>query len=315
MKLKLAQLFTKDERMSYVGGSEIAILFGYGNKTVYQLWEEKTGRKAPADLSNNKKVQMGKLSEDFIAGLYQYHNPDKKLRVTQKDYKHPKYPFCCGHIDRLITKSDTILECKNTGEFNSFKWENNQLPQEHILQANYNMGLTKKNETIVVGLIGGWNYQEREVIYDEDLFNEQVQKVKEFWWHVENDVAPAKTADDFKTSVTNGKIIELYNDGTLDTLSKINTFDTLVAYYMQLTGEETSIKNEKKEKANMLKELILDNDGIATESYIVTYPSSETKKFDEKTFAIEHKKLYEKYLRTTISRKINVKKNKKFETA
>lgn len=315
MKLRLAQDFKPDERQNYIGGSEIAILFGYGAKTIYQLWEEKTGRKQPEDLSNNPKVQAGKLAEDFIASLFEFHNPDKKLRISQRDYKHPQYPFCCAHIDRLVACDDTIIECKNTGEYCRSKWEDNQLPEEHILQVNYQMGLSHRNNAIVVGWLGGWDYQERPVAFSNTLFDEQIERVKKFWWHVDNDVPPEKVWQDCQYTRSNGNIIELYENGTDERRALINDFNDAVAYYLELSAEETSAKKCKTDKAGWFKNLILENDGIATEKYVVTYISSVSDRFDTKKFAEEHEKLYKKYLSSVVSRKINVKKNPKYEVA
>lgn len=311
MKLKQAQDFTNEERRHYIGGSEIAILMGYTNyKTVYELWQEKTGRKI--SVVNSKKAEMGKLIEDFIAGLYE-HSQNSKVMVNKKTYRHPKYPFCACHIDRLIVGTDMILECKNTTSLTSKDWKDGKIPEAYIAQVNWQLGLTARSKAIISVLIDGWDDRYEPVLFDEKLFEYQLKLAIEFWHYVETDTEPPKVARDYANDKDNGNYIELIEQGDEESLEALLDFNTAVEFYLQLTSDESLIKKQKKELADTLKEIVKENKGVISEQYIVSYPQKISEKFDEKLFAEKHPKLYKKFLAPNATRTMSVNKNADYQ--
>ena len=54
-------------RQKHIGGSDVSVIMGYNEyKNLVTLWEEKTGRREQEDLSDNKAIQRGKLSENLL---------------------------------------------------------------------------------------------------------------------------------------------------------------------------------------------------------------------------------------------------------
>ena len=109
-------MFTQEERMSYIGGSDIAAVMGQSRwSTPYRLWAEKTG-KIKTDLSTNESVEMGTRLEGFVADLFS-EKTGKQVRKAPKTYIHPDYPFLVAHVDRLVTGTDELLECKTCSAY------------------------------------------------------------------------------------------------------------------------------------------------------------------------------------------------------
>ncbi|MGN1152884.1 MAG: lambda-exonuclease family protein, partial [Candidatus Gastranaerophilaceae bacterium] len=105
-------MFTVEERRNYIGGSDIAAVMGMSRwKTQLQLWLEKTGEVEPVDLSQVEAVQLGSELEEFVAQKFAKET-GKQVRKQSKMYVHKDYPYMVAHIDRLITGTDEILECK-----------------------------------------------------------------------------------------------------------------------------------------------------------------------------------------------------------
>ena len=110
-------MFTQKERMQYIGGSDIAAIMGQSRwKTPYRLWAEKTGKIEMPDLSNVESVEMGTRLEQFVADLFS-EKTGKTVRKAPKSYSHPDYPYLVAHVDRLITGTDELLECKTCSAY------------------------------------------------------------------------------------------------------------------------------------------------------------------------------------------------------
>ena len=86
--------FTQEERMMYIGGSDIAAIMGQSRwKTPYRLWAEKTGKIEVPDLSTNESVEMGTRLEQFVADLFsektgKAHGIDRKQRKENQAKRH-----------------------------------------------------------------------------------------------------------------------------------------------------------------------------------------------------------------------------------
>ena len=133
--------FTQEERMQYIGGSDIAAVLSQSRwKTPYRLWTEKTGKIIVPDLSNVEAVEMGNRLEQFVADIFS-DKTGKQVRRAPKMYRHPEYPFLVANIDRLIVGGDELLECKTCSAYKLEEWEN-KIPREYVLQVIWYLGIT-----------------------------------------------------------------------------------------------------------------------------------------------------------------------------
>ena len=109
-------------RYNGLGGSDVGTILGVNKyKTVHELWEEKTLRKAPP--KQNHKMHFGHVLEDPIAKEFA-RVMGVKIRISNKQYKSEMEPWLLGNVDRLITlqdKSKAVLECKNSADHTAFK--------------------------------------------------------------------------------------------------------------------------------------------------------------------------------------------------
>lgn len=91
-----------------IGGSEIASVMGISPyKTPLQLFLEKTGAVAPADLSKNPHVRRGIKYEDHIADIVLRHFGARGMPLCGI---HEEYPFIRVSFDLLT--SDGVFEIK-----------------------------------------------------------------------------------------------------------------------------------------------------------------------------------------------------------
>lgn len=298
--------FTAEERRKYIGGSDISAVMGMNRwKTPLQLWLEKTGSTEPADLSKVEAVQLGTELEEFVAQKFA-RETGKQVRVQSKMYIHPKYEYMVAHVDRLITSSDELLECKTCSFFKKDEWENDGIPQEYVLQVMWYMGITGRKKAWIAVLIGGQSFKYKEVEFDQELFDVMVERAKNFWDCVQNNIPPEITLNDGET------LREMFPKHSSDIVEDLEA-DNEIAYYQELKNTISEQQNELKLLDAKIKNRIQGNLGISTPKYIATWKEQESSKIDTKKLAEDG--LLDKYSTKYTYRVLRIKKNPETQVA
>lgn len=298
--------FTAEERRKYIGGSDISAVMGMNRwKTPLQLWLEKTGSAEPADLSKVEAVQLGTELEEFVAQKFA-RETGKQVRVQSKMYIHPKYEYMVAHVDRLITGSDELLECKTCSFFKKDEWENNGIPQEYVLQVMWYMGITGRKKAWIAVLIGGQSFKYKEVEFDQELFDIMVERAKNFWDCVQNNIPPEITLNDGET------LREMFPKHSNDIVEDLEANDE-IAYYQELKNTISEQQNELKLLDAKIKNRIQGNLGISTSKYIATWKEQESSKIDTKKLAEDG--LLDKYSTKYTYRVLRIRKNPETQVA
>ena len=294
--------FTQEERMKYIGGSDIAAIMGQSRwKTPYRLWAEKTGKIEMPDLSTNSAVEMGTRLEQFVADLFA-EKTGKQVRKQSKMYQYKEYPFMVAHVDRLITGSDELLECKTCSAYKLEEWEN-KIPKEYVLQVIWYLGITGRKRGWIACLIGGQKFDYKVIEFDEELFNLMVEKAVKFWQMVEKQVPPLILPEDNET------LGEVYSDYSEDMIISQELNDR-IAYLQEIKMHRDEINKEIKEIETELKATIADKQGLLTEKYKVTWKAQTNNKIDTDRIREELPEIAEKYSQSKTYRVLRVLNNK-----
>lgn len=295
-------MFTAKERRQYIGGSDIAAIMGQSRwKTAYRLWAEKTGKIEVPDLSNNPAVEMGTRLEQFVAELFA-EKTGKQVRRQSKMYQHSQYPYLVAHVDRLITGTDELLECKTCSAYKLEEWEN-KIPKEYVLQVIWYLGITGRKKGWIACLIGGQKFDYKCIEFDEELFNLMVEKAVKFWDMVQTQTPPVILPED-------GEVLgEVFSEHTEDMIEN-NDINERVAYVKELEMHVDEMKKEIEEIKTELKATIKDKMGIVTDTYKVTWKGATRTLFDKETFQKEHEDLYNQYLLKSSYRTLRITKIK-----
>lgn len=309
-----------ENRNQYIGGSEIAKIMGLSRwGTPLQVWAIKTGKIQAPDLSDVEAVKMGNRLEQFVADLFT-EETGKAVRRAPKAYQHSKYPYMVAHIDRIVTGTDELLECKTASTFKKEEWEGDEIPQEYILQVMWYLGITGRKIGHIAVLIGGQQFKTKQIEFDAELFDAMVEAAKDFWEnHVMTDTPPKVSANDDETlsemfSSDSDFIIELY---PIDEKSEAATidFENKVALIKELEAQKSDIDKEIKQHKNDLKMVIGDNLGIKTPKYVVTNKTVNRSDIDSTRLREERPDIADLYTRNTSYKRLNISKNKESEIA
>ena len=306
-------------RNKFIGGSDIAKIMGLSRwGTPLKIWAEKTGRLPAPDLSDVEAVELGQDLEEFVAKKFT-QKTGKIVRRSPKYYQHPEHPYMVAHVDRLVTGTDELLECKTCSAYKADEWEGEEIPQEYILQVMWYLGITGRKIGHIAVLIGGQSFKYKQIEFDAELFETMVEAAKEFWGHVQEDTPPAIMPTDDETlkdlySTSSEVMIKLYPEDDATTQA-VQTLEDKIAYLQEIKMHIKNYQDEQKSIETTIKDIIKDNLGIETPRYVVTWKSQSTPKFDTKSFKETHEDLYKQFSQKTTYRVMKIKKNKEFEVA
>lgn len=302
----------KTDRHLYIGGSDIASVMGESRyKTPFKLWCEKTGRIPAPNLDNVESVHFGTILEDVVAKEFT-RRTGKAVRQAPKGYVHPEYDYMVAHIDRIITGTDELLECKTTNFFKADEWQGENIPNEYILQVQWYLGITGRKKGYIACLIGGNQFNYKCIEFDSELFDLMVKCAKDFWEKIQTDTPPELVANDDETmrdlygSSQSDLIIDMSFPNDEREAEAITDVEETVAYLQQLKGERKSIDDEIKTLETKLKDLIKDNLGIKTTKYLVTWKlQNGSYTYDKEQMLSDG--VFEKYATQSSFRRLNVK--------
>lgn len=137
-------------RESYIGGSDAAAILGLNPwKSNVDLWEEKTGRKKPKDLSDNAIVQFGHDAEPLIRSLFKLDFPTLKVYYVENNmFVNDEFPWAHASLDGWLEDTETnrkgVLEIKTasiTSHAQAQKWKN-KIPDNYYCQILHYLMVT-----------------------------------------------------------------------------------------------------------------------------------------------------------------------------
>ena len=136
-------------RSRSIGGSDAAAVVGLSPyMSNVELWEIKTGRKEPKDLSDVPVVKYGTLAEEHLRNLFRLDYPEYLVMYEPNNFvTNDRYPGRHVSLDgRLYDQAGRlgVLEIK-TAEIQSgtqkAKWDDG-IPQNYYIQLLHEMAIT-----------------------------------------------------------------------------------------------------------------------------------------------------------------------------
>ena len=138
-------------RSRYIGGSDAAAIIGKNPwQNNIELWEEKTGRRVPEDISDKPYVKYGNQAEPSLRRLFALDFPEYKVGYkANNSYSNDKYPWARASLDGTLIERETgrkgILEIKTTSILQSMqkeKWKD-RIPDNYYCQVLHYLAVTE----------------------------------------------------------------------------------------------------------------------------------------------------------------------------
>lgn len=140
-----------EKRKSYIGGSEASAVVGMNPyMTNVELWELKTGRRQPEDISDHPYVKYGTEAEKYLRELFALDFPQYKVDYVDNNmWLNDHKPWAHASLDGWLTELETgrrgVLEIKTTEILQSMqkeKW-NNRIPDNYYIQVIHYLMVTE----------------------------------------------------------------------------------------------------------------------------------------------------------------------------
>lgn len=179
-----------EERLTGIGGSDIASLFNIGWGCRRRLFYEKTA--TPPDFAKQETdaMKLGKVLEDFFAEKYKSKS-DRQIRNCSLS-RHSFFDALLVHVDRLVVRQDIgpkhlgVLEIKSVGRNVFYKYKREGLPEDYILQLQHGMLITSTSwGSFAVGCRDNGALLWWDVERNEDICQRILQEGPNFWTDVQ----------------------------------------------------------------------------------------------------------------------------------
>lgn len=140
-------------RTNGIGGSDASAVIGRNPyKSNIELYEEKTGRRAPEDISDKPYVQYGTQAEEHIRALFALDYPEYTVEHHEnRILRSVEFPFMQASLDGELTDRQGrrgVLEIKTTNILQSGqreKWHD-RIPDNYYIQVLHYL------------LVTGWDF-------------------------------------------------------------------------------------------------------------------------------------------------------------
>lgn len=177
-------------RTHSIGGSDANTIMSGDDAAILSLWEQKTGRREPDDLSDVLPVQMGSFTEPLNAAWF---TKQTGLEVARRGeaLAHAEDTWRTATLDGAIARacddgSDAIWEAKHVGNF----WKDDALLAKYQPQLHHNMAVAGASRAFLSVFKGNADWCVFEVDYDTD-YGAAVRKAEwQFWMAVQADEPP-----------------------------------------------------------------------------------------------------------------------------
>lgn len=193
-------------RQKGIGGSEISAVVGrnpYMDNVT--LWEIKTGRRRPDDLSGKPYVRYGTQAEEYLRMLFVLDFPQYKVMYEENNsFINGRYPFAQASLDGWLedeTGRMGILEIKTTEILwagQREKWKD-RIPMNYYCQVCFYMAVTEADFVVLKAQLktdfdGDVSLETRHYHIERSEAQEDMdylmQKGAEFWEYVKSDTRP-----------------------------------------------------------------------------------------------------------------------------
>lgn len=189
-----------------IGGSDASAILGRNPyKTNIELWQEKTGRTVPEDISDKPYVKYGIAAEEHLRALFALDHPEYTVCYEENNiWINDRMPWAHASLDGWLIDNEGrngIWECKTTNILQAMqkeKWKQ-QIPDNYYVQVLHYLMVTEFDFAILKAQLkydfGGEIYlQTRHYPIERSEVQEDIdylmQKEAEFWEYVKSDKLP-----------------------------------------------------------------------------------------------------------------------------
>lgn len=171
------------ERLNGIGGSDATRIM---KGDIVSLWNEKTGRAEPEDLSRILPVVMGSFTEPLNIAWFEQEtgrSVDVAKERLVKDFRHCE-------LDGLTDYGTAIFEAKHVNAFTNMQ----EKVEQYIWQLHHNMHVAGVSKAVLSVFFGNMKWEYVEINEDPAITEQLLNAEADFWALVQSDTMPEDRA-------------------------------------------------------------------------------------------------------------------------
>jgi len=236
------------ERKGFIGGSDCVKIM-QGNWL--ELWQIKTGKIEPEDLSRNIAVQMGIQTEEFNL-LWFAEEYDCTLTGFQKSFEEmiESVPVK-GTVDAMVEGPldyRSIVEAKHTNAYNTL----DKVIEYYMPQLQLYIHLAKAKGANLSVIFGNNKWESAYVSESKEYFNSMWAVVSDFWGYVLRNEEPVGNDQPIQLSIDKVSVDNMVKRDA----SQDNQFNDAAYTYVTLEADAKAFESAKKQ----IKSMVGDNE-------------------------------------------------------
>jgi len=278
-----------------IGGSDIAVIVGISpHRTVFSLYLEKIGQAEDENVQETDSQIWGNLLEDPVAQFYAYRH-NVTIHSFTECLVHPNYDFLTANPDRAVVNLERVIEIKTTGGWGIDLWRDPVKPTalrppEHVvLQVNWYLGFLGWTEADIAllhfceGYSNPDRYVEFEIIFDQELFELEMELAKNFW---NNHVMARVEPESVDAEEVSEYLKHVYKSANDKMLVGGNDETEIASRLAHAQKQFNHWKEQKAIEGNRLKNIIGGNAGIMGDGWVYTWKMTKSSGTDWKALAM-----------------------------
>ena len=291
-------------RKRSIGGSEAAVILGLNQYcSPYTLWAEKKG--LLDQRQDNEAMRIGRDLENYVAIRFK-EATGKKVRRRNAMFLHDKYDFISANIDREVVGEKAGLECKTTSTLNLHKFKDGEFPANYYIQCMHYMAVMGYEKMYLAVLVLGKAFYWFEIPRNEKEINSLISAEKEWWEkYISGDNIPEvdgteNTGDTINSIYPQSEGYEVSNTGLKEAAEN----------YIQLKSRIKELEKSLSEYEQEIKAFMGEAEVCSMGSFEAVWKNQKRAGIDSKKLKEERPEIYNKYLKTTVSRRFTLKELK-----
>lgn len=293
-----------EKRRCGVGGSDAAAACNISRwKSSYELWLEKTGQLEPKELG--EAALWGKLLEPIILEQFSQRTGLKVEKVNEI-LQHRSYHFMLANLDGIVIdpiNGKGVFEAKTTSSFSAKEWDNNEIPDEYVLQVQHYLAVTGLQFAVIAVLIGGNKLEWRFLKRDDELITLLIKLEEKFWHSVETMTPPPITA----LSLTSDILKRLYPHGKPEQKKLPEEALNLITQYESAQADKYEAMQQENTAANQLKAMLGEHEVGIIGDRTVLWKNVSSERLNIKELKAALPDVYRQFVENSTYRRFSIK--------
>ena len=291
-----------DLRKTGIGGSDAGAVCGLNPYvSSIEVYLNKIGE--TPETEDNEAMRQGRDMEDYVARRFS-EKTGLKVRRSHQLYRSKEHPFMIADVDRMVVGEDAGLECKTVSAYGADKWKDGQIPVHYLLQCLHYMAVTGKKIWYIAAVILGVDFQYRKIEWEDEVISKLIEVEQRFW---EEFVCSGHMPEPDGTEACSEVLTKYFNKAKKGTVIPLIGFDERLNRRESILQQIECLETEKRQIEQEVRCYLQENETAFNENYRVSWSNVETNRLDTKQMKEEQPDLYQKFLKKTVSRRLQIK--------